>query len=88
MRTVVGRVASWLGMAGHLVTLVPFYVSSGLVAPVWAIAVLFVVWLALFAVAVWAIVRGSAWGLLVPVASMAIWWSALTAGETFLGWTA
>ncbi|MEV4840695.1 hypothetical protein AB0K05_39765 [Nonomuraea sp. NPDC049486] len=87
MSTVARRVASWLGLAGHLGTLVPFYVSSGLMAPLWAIIVLFAVWLALLVAAVQAVRARSPWGLLVPVVSLAFWWTAMSAGGTFLGWT-
>lgn len=84
MRTV----ASWLGLAGHLGTLVPFYAASGLMAPLWAIVVLLAVWAALLAAAVQAVRASSPWGLLVPVVSLAFWWAAMSAGEALLGWTA
>ncbi|MFG1947185.1 hypothetical protein [Nonomuraea sp. NPDC048826] len=87
MGTVARRVASWLGLAGHLCTLVPFYTSSGLMAPLWAVIALFAVWLALLAAAVMAVRARSPWGLLVPVVSLAFWWCAMSAGEAFLGWT-
>lgn len=75
------------GLALLLVTL-PFYLASGLMAPLWAVVVLLLVWLLLF---VW----GCRWFrshpfrvILLPLASAAFWFVALSAGEAFLGWTA
>jgi hypothetical protein len=86
--SLVARIAGWLGLLAHLATLV-WYAASGLVAPGWAVAALFVVWLALLATAI-RLLRGPhpAWTLLVPVASAAIWFGVLSAGEAWLGWTA
>ncbi|MEN3540858.1 hypothetical protein AAH991_37495 [Microbispora sp. ZYX-F-249] len=84
---VVSRVASWLGLAGHLCTL-PLYLASGLVAPLWAIIVLLVVWAGLVGVAVLAVRRRRAWGLAVPLLGVGVWLAGVSAGEAFLGWTA
>ena len=46
MSVVVQRVAAGVGVLGLLAVL-PFYLASGLVAPLWAIIVLWVVWLGL-----------------------------------------
>ena len=81
-------VLGWLGLAAFLATFV-FYVASGLVAPVWAIALLMVVWLALL---VWTIsllrARRPLYVLLAPVIAWLVWFGVLTAGERWLGWTA
>ncbi len=82
-----GRVTSWLGLAGHLCTL-PYYLASGLVAPLWAIIVLLLAWLGLLALALLAVRARSAWAIAVPVAAVALWWCAVTAGEIVLGWQA
>lgn len=82
---VIARVASWLGLAGHLGTL-PYYLASGLVAPLWAIIVLLVGWLGLLGLAVRAVRARAAWGLLVPVLAVGLWLGAVSAGEAFLGW--
>lgn len=82
----VRRVASWLGLLGHLAVL-PYYLASGLVAPLWAIVLLLLAWLGLLALAVLAVRARSAWALLIPVAALAVWWAGITAGELFLGWT-
>jgi hypothetical protein len=77
----------WLAFAVFLATLV-FYVSSGLVAPAWAIGVLLLVWLALLATAIVMMQRRKPlWVLVIPVLAFLIWWAALTAGEKWLGWT-
>ncbi len=83
----VSRVASWLGLVGHLCTL-PFYLASGLVAPLWAIIVLLLVWAGLLGVAVWAVRTRSAWGLATPFLAVAIWLGGVSAGEAFLDWSA
>jgi hypothetical protein len=77
----------WLGFAALLATLV-FYVASGLLAPAWAVVLLLVVWLALLVVAIGLLRRRQPlWVLLTPIAAWLIWFAALTAGETWLGWT-
>jgi hypothetical protein len=76
-----------LSAAAHLVVGV-FYVSSGLVAPGWAVALL-VVWWVLLAVQLSRLaLRGSWWTPTVPVVAFATWYVVLTAGERLLGWTA
>lgn len=65
-----------------------FYLSSGLLAPLWAVIVLVAVWLAL-------VVTGVIWFrshplrvLVLPLLAAGIWFGALAAGEAWLGWTA
>jgi hypothetical protein len=82
------RIVGVIGFVGHLATLI-WYAASGLVAPGWAVAALLVVWVALLVVAIMLWRSGHpAWILLVPVAATAIWFAAISAGETFLHWTA
>jgi hypothetical protein len=77
----------WLGFAGLMVTLF-FYVSSGLVAPGWAILVLLAVWLFLLVVSIQLLrQRRPLWVLPVPIVAFLFWFAALSAGETWLGWT-
>ena len=75
-----------LGIAAHLAALV-FYAASGLLAPGWAVVLLLLVWLALLAVAIRLLLRRPLLTLAVPVLAAAVWYAALLAGETFLGWT-
>ncbi|MEJ5867391.1 hypothetical protein WDV85_06480 [Pseudokineococcus sp. 5B2Z-1] len=70
----------------HLVALW-LYASSGLLAPLWAVVALLVLWGVLAVVAVLVHRHHGAWSLLVPVAAVAVWFGALTAGEQLLGWT-
>jgi uncharacterized membrane protein YhhN len=80
-------VLGWLGLAAHLLTLI-FYASSGLLAPGWAVILLLVVWLALLIVAIQLLrTRRPLWALPVPVVAWLIWFGALSAGESWLGWT-
>jgi hypothetical protein len=83
----ISAVAAWLGLLAHLCTL-PFYLSSGLVAPLWAIIVLLLVWAGLLALAIVSVRRRSAWGLLVPVLAVGLWLGFISAGEALLGWQA
>jgi hypothetical protein len=71
----------------HLVMGV-FVLSSGLLAPWWAVLLLVAVWVLL-----WIPIRR--WRhdhpfrtMLVPFAMAAIWWAVITAGDVWLGWTA
>ncbi|MFI6479803.1 hypothetical protein ACIBH1_17850 [Nonomuraea sp. NPDC050663] len=87
MPPIVSTVAAWIGLLAHLGTLM-FYLSSGLVAPLWAIVVLLMLWAALLLLAIAAVRRRQAWGLLVPVVAVGLWLGAISAGEAILGWQA
>jgi hypothetical protein len=80
-------VLAGLSAAAHLVVGV-FYLSSGLVAPLWAVAVLAVWWLLLAVHLSHLALRGSWWTPAVPVVAFATWYVVLTVGERVLGWTA
>jgi hypothetical protein len=80
-------VVAGLSGVAHLVVGV-FYLSSGLVAPAWAIAVLLVWWVLLAVQLSRLALRGSWWTPAVPVVAFATWWLALTLGERFLDWNA
>jgi hypothetical protein len=80
-------VLPWVGLAA-MVAVLPFYLASGLVAPLWAIIALLLSWAALFYLGVrWRRTRPYL-VLALPVAAMAWWFLVLTAGEAWLGWTA
>ena len=76
-----------LAVLGHLGAGI-FYAAAGLVAPLWAVLVLWALWLGLL----WQLVR--VWrrrpllALLVPPLAIALFFAAITAGEQLLGWTA
>jgi len=80
------RIAGWLGLITHL-ALFFWYAASGLLAPMWAIAVLMVVWSGLLVLAIWLLRTRPLLTPLVPVFALAFWFLALTAGEAWLGWT-
>jgi len=65
-----------------------FYLSSGLVAPLWAVVCLVVVWLLMFAVGIAWFRRHPLRVLALPVLAVVIWVVVLTLGERLLGWTA
>ncbi|KAE8764464.1 hypothetical protein [Georgenia thermotolerans] len=83
----VGRVAAVLGMVLMLVAL-PFFLSAGLLAPLWAVVVLDACWLALFALGLWWFRTHPFRVLVLPFVAGTLWLSALAAGESLLGWTA
>lgn len=64
-----------------------FYLSSGLVAPLWAVALLLAIWVAL-AVVLFRMRTAGPKTLLVPLSAAAIWFLTLWLGQTFLNWTA
>jgi hypothetical protein len=76
-----------IGLVGHLVMLV-WFAASGLVAPLWAVGGLLLVWAVLLVVGLHLRRRRPALMLLMPVVDVAIWVAVINAGERFLGWTA
>jgi hypothetical protein len=84
----VGRVLGLIGVVLYVATGVFPYLASGLVVPLWGIAVLYAGWL----VGLWLTIRlfrsGSGWALAMPVAAVAFWWLVVTLGESLFGWTA
>ncbi|HUG84963.1 MAG TPA: hypothetical protein VMM13_10380 [Euzebya sp.] len=72
----------------QLVVLVPFTVSSGLVAPLWAIIALGLLWLIAAAVLWQVAIRQPFATPVIPIANAVLLWAAITAGETWLGWMA
>jgi hypothetical protein len=77
----------WAGVALQLLVGIP-YLFSGLVVPEpwpWAFWLL---WVVLFVITVRLRARRPALTPLVPIASVALWWAAVTAGEYILGWAA
>jgi hypothetical protein len=76
-----------IGLVGHLVMLV-WFAASGLVAPLWAVGGLLVVWAVLLVIGMRLRRRRPALMLLIPVVDVGIWVAVINAGERFLGWTA
>ncbi len=81
---IAAAVVAAVGMLGVGV----FYLASGLVAPIWAIVVLWLIWLALAWYALRLARAGSYLVLAVPIVAGAIWYLVLTVGEQALGWQA
>ncbi len=86
-RSTVWWVTGALTAAGMLAALW-FYVASGLLAPLWAVALLLLAWVGLAFLAVRVHRRRGAWSLLVPVAAAALWFAVISLGGALLGWTA
>lgn len=64
-----------------------FTLTSGLVAPFWAIVVLAAVWVAAVVLLVRTARRSPLAAPLVPVGNGLLLWAALSAGGLWLGWT-
>lgn len=84
----VPRAVRGVGLLLHLLTAVFPLSASGLVAPLWAIVLLYVAWAAL-GLALWRASRTRPPLMLLGAPGvLALWFAALTAGERLLGWTA
>ena len=64
-----------------------FYAASGLLVPGPWLYLMWLEYLALLGLAIWLARRGSFAVLVVPVAAAVSWWSAISLGETYGGWT-
>ena len=64
-----------------------FYISSGLIAPPWAVVALMATWFGL-ALMLARMKQAGARALMIPVAAAVIWFVVLGLGDRFLGWTA
>ena len=85
-----GKVLATLGIVLHVVIGVFPFGASGLLAPAWGIAVLYLIWVALLVVAIRVARDPDRRKLtpLVPVAAIVVWFAVMTAGDLALGWTA
>jgi hypothetical protein len=83
------RISPWgfVGLVGMVAAFFP-YATSGLVAPVWAVVLLMLVWLALFVVTCRWFMPHPKRTLVMPVVAFAFWFGAITAGAFLLDWTA
>ncbi len=81
------QVAGWIGLAG-LVPLLYLYAVSGLVAPMWAVGCLVVLWAGFLVVALRQRRRRPLVVLALPVVGLAVWFGVVSLGEVLLGWTA
>jgi len=80
-------VLGFVGIAAHLVVGY-FYLVAGLVTPVYGLVVLWILWLALLAVAIWMLRRHPLWVLAVPLVALGILVGVTAFGGAFLGWSA
>ena len=81
--TYIGAAVAMLAM----LVIAPFFLSAGLMAPLWAIVGLVVVWLALFVLGCMWFRRHPLRTLPLPVIAALVWYGTMSAGETWLGWT-
>ncbi|MDX1659482.1 MAG: hypothetical protein R3343_11730 [Nitriliruptorales bacterium] len=80
------HIALGFGVLMHLMV-GAFYLGSGLLAPPWAVLVLWAVWLLLAGV-MWKERRRVVVVLAMPFVAAAVWGIVMWLGDTFLGWTA
>lgn len=71
-----------------MVLILPYYLAAGLVAPLWAVIVLVVVWVLLFGLGVAWFRRAPYRVLALPFVAVLIWFGGVSLGEWLLGWTA
>jgi hypothetical protein len=87
-RRILSAVAGWLALAAMLV-LAPFFLASGLLAPLWGVVAIMLIWVGLFVLGVMLLLRRRPlWVLPIPVIALGLWWLVMSSGEQFLGWTA
>lgn len=78
----------WFVVAAILHAAVGFmYLASGLMAPLYGIAILWAIWIACTVLLVRFRRRGPIL-LVVPIAAGLLWLGIMTLGDAFLGWTA
>ncbi len=82
------RILSLIGLVLYIVTGVFPYLASGLLAPLWGIAILYVGWLLGLWLTISLFRRRSPWALAMPVASLVFWVVVITLGGSFFEWTA
>lgn len=82
------RWPAWLGLVAHVgLGLFP-YLFTGLLAPPYGVAIVFVGWFALLGLAIMWWRPRPLLVLLVPVLAIAWWFAVLFFGDFVLGWTA
>jgi hypothetical protein len=83
-----GRILGLIGLILYVVTGVFPYAASGLVAPLWGIAFLYLGWgIGLFLTVI-LYRRRSPLALVMPVAALVFWWAVISIGEAAFDWTA
>lgn len=80
------RVVAILAVVLHVAVGATFYAASGLLAPLYGIVVLWLLWLVLLGVLIVLARRRSWWTLAVPPGAFAVWYAALSLGEAVLDW--
>lgn len=86
-RTVV-RVAAGAGLVVHVLLGVFPYLTTGLLAPLWAVGLLLAWWLLLLVLATRMRRDRPWWTAGTPVVALVSWWVLVTLGDVFFGWSA
>ncbi len=80
-------VGSFIGMSGMACVLF-LVLASGLVAPAWGVALLTVVWVALFVLACRWFMRHPWRVAALPLVMVVVWFATVSAGAALFDWTA
>ncbi len=82
------RAGEWVALALHVAVGFFPYSATGLLMPLPGVAVMYVLWFALFAVA-WRWRPRNSWVLLaIPLAAIVVWVAGVSLGEAVFGFTA
>ena len=87
-RPILPLIVIGIAVAMQLVVAMPFTVGMGLLAPLWAIAVGWTLWLVAAGALVVTARRRPLITPLVPVTNVALLFTFITFGDSMLGWTA
>jgi hypothetical protein len=84
---ILSYVGGWLAIVAMLV-LAPFFLASGLMAPLWGVIIIMAIWVGLLVLGIVLLVkRRPLWVLPIPVLALGLWWLIMSLGGYFLGWT-
>ena len=81
------QLAAWMGITFHMLLGV-LYLLSGLLAPFWAVVVLWTLWTGLLAVTIHQRTRRPILVAVVPIVGLVAWAVAMWAGFVLLDWIA
>lgn len=82
------RVVAAVALAALVAVFGLLYLPAGLVAPLWAVAGLWVAWVVMAGLGLWWFRRRPWWVPGLPVLAVLVWAAVVSAGEALLGWTA
>ena len=82
------RVLGWLGVGLHCTLVAVLYYAALLLAPMYAVYSLWVLWVGLLVLAVHLVPRRPAAAFGVPFFALVLWYAVMAFGSAVLNWTA